>query len=629
MNRILKYVAIAVAVLVAVLLGVLYYPFDSPGLGRAISDAVAKATGAQLQASGFRLQIARGLTLSDLKLSTETPGARISLQMDELALNHRLWPLLRGEVEVRQIVLDGPTVELTSKPAPAQPASTPAPPPAPEAPPPPSATPAPPPAQSGASAPGGRPMRLAVERFAILNGRVTLRTEGDANPKADLTGLALELGDIVIDPSASPAFMGLAGAGELTIDSIAWAEGSFTDVQGAMAVRQGRAELKGVGLRSALGSAVLDQAVVDLTTSPFRYQFSAGAKDLDVNAAIGATGQRALGPASLTLTGEGRGPDLEAFHGQGRLSLAAGALPDLPALKKLDSSLETGIVGARYEATDVNVEVTEGRLTLVPFTLRSDLLTLDLSGNGDVTGRLDVDGDLRVPTKFHGEVLVQPIALRRTSSSVGYQVGVAAKTIDVNRLIGRGASGLGPASFTASAKGDSPRPEDLRADGTLQLTPGKLPGIKPLALLDKVLGTSVVGTPYQATAVKFALAGDRVTLQPFTLTSGGLRLGVGGSVDASGPIALKVSVAVRRADMKPDREFSQQALDALTDKAGWLSFPVTVSGTLDDPSMAPDMDAIKQTVARAAKAAVKGGVEKVERAVADQLGGLIRKRTGR
>jgi hypothetical protein len=627
MNRILKFVGIAVAVLGAMLLGVLYYRFESPGLGRAVADAVEKATGARLQASGFTLQIARGLTARDLTLTTETPGAQIRVHVDELVLEHRLWPLLRGEVEVEQVVLDGPTVELTSKPAPAAPPATA---PSPEADTPaPSTPPAPVAPAPDAAAPSGKPMRLAMQRFAIRDGRVVLSTEGEPQPHAEVTGFGLQLADIVIDPAASPAFMGLSGNGELTVASIVWAGQTFTDVQGAMAVARGSAELKGVGLRSALGSAVVDEAVLNLSTSPLNYRFTANAKDLDLNAAVGATGQKALGAAALTLIGEGRGPDPKAFQGKGRLALSAGAIPDLPPLKKLDTSLDAGIVGARYEATTIDVDVAEGRLTLVPFRLKSDLLTLDLAGQGDVTGRLDLDGQMRIAARHHGEVLVEPIALRKTSSAVAYQIGATAKSVDVNRLLGVGASGLGPASFTVAANGDSPQPEDLRADGTLQLAPGKLPGIKPLALLDKVLGTSVVGTPYQATAVKFALAGDRLTLQPFTLTSGGLRLGVGGSIDASGPLALKVSVAVRRADMKPDRDFSQQTLDALTDKAGWLSFPVTVSGTLEDPSMAPDMDAIKQTVARAAKAAVKGGVEKVERAVADQLGGLIRKRTGR
>jgi hypothetical protein len=64
----------------------LYYRFDSPALGKAVSDAVAKATGAQLQASSFSLQIAGGLTARDLKLTSETPGARMSIHMDELVL---------------------------------------------------------------------------------------------------------------------------------------------------------------------------------------------------------------------------------------------------------------------------------------------------------------------------------------------------------------------------------------------------------------------------------------------------------------------------------------------------------------------------------------------------------------
>lgn len=624
MSRMLKIGAIALVVIAVVVVGLLYYRFDSPALGQSVADAVEDATGARLQADGFTLQIARGLTARDLTVTMETPGADLRVHLDELVLQHRLWPLLRGKVEVQQVVLDRPVVELISKPVP----------PAAEAPPPPGeASPSPvvePPLVPEPAAPAqpGRTMRLAVERFAINDGHVIFRTEGQEQPQAEVHGLTLALADLVVDPAASPSYMGLSGKGSLAIASMAWAGQTFTDATGAIVVSRGRTELTDVGLRTALGVVSLDEAVLDLTTAPFSYRIAVSGRDLDLNNAVGAAGQRALGVANLVLTGEGRGPDPTAFQGAGRLSLAAGSLPDLPPLRTIDASLEAGVVGARYEATDVAITVADGRLTLTPFTLKSDLLTLDLAGGGDVTGRLDLDGRLRLPTKYHHDVDVQPITLHKTASAVSYRIGAAARTIDVGRLLGVTEPGFGAASLAASATGDGLEPDDLKADGTLQLTAGTLPAMKALALLDRVLGTSVVGTPYQATAVRFALAGNDLTLQPFTITGGNLRLGVAGTLAASGPIALRVSVAVPRATVRPDRELPQQTLDALTDRSGWMAFPVVVSGTLNDPSLAPDMDAIKQAVARAAKAAVREGAEKVERAVAEQLGGLIRRRSG-
>ena len=475
MSRFFKFTGIAVAVLAVLLGGLLFYKFDSPGFGKAISEAVFNATGAKLQASAFSLQVARGLSIRDLVVTSETQGGTVVIRMDELVLKHHLGPLLHGEIEVDELVLDGPVIEVTSKPAPSPPpASTPekgkpAPAPAPPA------TSAPPPS---AAPPANvrQPMRLTLRRFSIRNANVTLRTEGEKQPRAEIKGLSFDLGDLTVDPGASPKFMGLAGNGELSIDSLRSGTHTFTNAKGKMSVAGGKAQLNGVGIGSALGDAVLNEAVFDMTASPFTYRFDARVK-ADLNSALGLKGSNALGPSTLVVNGKGQGPE----------------------------------------------------------------------------------------------------------------------------------------------------PEHLNANGELQIGKGTLPAMKALSLLDRALGTSVVGTPCEATAAKFSFVNERVRLQPFTLTSGKLRLGAGGSIAAAGPISLQLTVAVPRAEVKPERELSQATLDALTDKSGWMSFPVTVSGTLDKPDIAPDMDGIKQAVKQEAKAVARQGAEKA----AQDLGGLIRRKTGR
>jgi uncharacterized protein involved in outer membrane biogenesis len=423
MSRILKFVVLAVLILIVLIVGALYYPFDSPAIGRTISSAVADATGAEFKASAFTVQAARRITASDVTLIMNTAGGRVSIQVDELELQHHLWPLLRGDVVVDRILIDQPVVEITSKPAPAT-----APGPAKEAP---GGGAAPAPAEAPAS--GGKPMRLAMETFSIRNAKVTLLTEGRKAPDTEVSGLTLELGGIAIDPSASPRYAGLAGTGSLSIGTIRWGKEPVTDVKGKVTVGGGRLQVAGAGLQSVLGGATLD-ATLDATAAP------------------------------------------------------------------------------------------------------------------------------------------------------------------------------------------------LEANGVLQLSPGPLPKIRALTLLDQALGTSVVGTTFEASPAKFELTGDRLRLQPFTLTGQSLRLGLDGTVEASGPIALVANVGVRRAEITPERELSRQTLDALTDESGWMTFPVAVSGTADNPSIEPDMGAIKQAVAKAAKSTARAGVEKV---VHEQVGGMIRRRTGR
>jgi uncharacterized protein involved in outer membrane biogenesis len=424
MGRILKFVALAAVALVVLLVAALYYPFDSPGLGRTIASAVANATGAELKASAFTVQAARRITATDVELTMDTPGGRVSIRVDALELEHHLWPLLRGEVIVDRVLIDQPVIEVTSKPAPASPAgaATPAP----------SGTAKPAPAEPPPTS-GGKPMRLAMDSFAIRNAKVTLQTEGRKTPDTEVSGLTLELGGIAIDPAASPRYAGLAGTGSLSISTVRWGKEPVTDIKGKVSVASGRVQITDAGLQSVLGGASLNA------------------------------------------------------------TLDAAAVPH-------------------------------------------------------------------------------------------------------------------------------------RAEGVLQLSPGPLPKIKALTLLDQALGTSVVGTRFEAAPVKFALTGNRLQIQPFTLSGKSLRLGLEGSVEASGPIALVASVGVPRAEVKPERELSRQTLDALTDASGWMTFPVSVTGTADDPSIAPDMDAIKHAVAKGAKATAKAGVEKV---VHEQLGGMIRRKTGR
>src|SRR5262245_46887598 len=103
--------ALALLALAAVFL----IEFDAPVLGQAALSRVGAALGPRATARAFRFRLSRGLALEGLEASSEYSGGRWSLAADTLVLDHRLWPLLRGRVEIERIVLKNPRLELTAR----------------------------------------------------------------------------------------------------------------------------------------------------------------------------------------------------------------------------------------------------------------------------------------------------------------------------------------------------------------------------------------------------------------------------------------------------------------------------------------------------------------------------------
>src|SRR5258708_23763389 len=95
----LKKVLIAGTLAGVLLLGLLVIllltDFDSPRLGKAALDQASAATGVQLRAKAFRLNLLRGLVLEGVE-ATSTAPIRSELHVDRLVFQHRMPPLLTG-----------------------------------------------------------------------------------------------------------------------------------------------------------------------------------------------------------------------------------------------------------------------------------------------------------------------------------------------------------------------------------------------------------------------------------------------------------------------------------------------------------------------------------------------------
>ncbi len=104
------------ALVVVVILGVAFFlitrDWDSPELGQALLDKAGEATGIEMTATGFQLNLLKGVRLEGIKARSEVPGRTFLFSMDQMVFEHRLAPLLSGTVAIERIVLDKPQFEL-------------------------------------------------------------------------------------------------------------------------------------------------------------------------------------------------------------------------------------------------------------------------------------------------------------------------------------------------------------------------------------------------------------------------------------------------------------------------------------------------------------------------------------
>ncbi len=72
----LKKLAIVLVLILAIAVFLVARDWDSPELGQAILDQVGDATGMKMTATGFRLNLLRGLVLENVEVSSRSEWAR-------------------------------------------------------------------------------------------------------------------------------------------------------------------------------------------------------------------------------------------------------------------------------------------------------------------------------------------------------------------------------------------------------------------------------------------------------------------------------------------------------------------------------------------------------------------------
>lgn len=397
-KRFLRLSLVAVVALAAVAVIALTRDYDSPELGRAILERAGRTAGLEVRSQGFHLDLLRGLELEGVEITSRlapedgTSGSRFEARADRLVFEHRLVPLLRGEVVVEQIVLERPSVELVTEAEAAKPPA--------ESRKPAETPPAPPASAESSAGPG---LKLNVKRFAIVDGSLVLRDAAGAEGPTEIRGLDLELSEIAADPSAPSVIEGLTAQGEISAEEVLTPGLAARDAHGHLRLEGGHFRIEQFQLPTAQGRIVVGNLDADLGSDPYTYSLALAGDPLNTNLILGGDADGGFGPARLTLDLEGDGSEEGNVAGSGVLALSAGTLPGLPVLAALEKLVAgTAIIGAAYEPLDVHFRIDGGRLEIEPCELRFGEIALSLSGTVGFDGSLALRSALSAPRQGVG-----------------------------------------------------------------------------------------------------------------------------------------------------------------------------------------------------------------------------------
>ncbi len=372
------------------------------------------------------------------------------------------------------------------------------------------------------------------------------------------------------------------------------------------------------------GTVSIDRVVVD--TPQLEFVSAASSTSSPAGAAVPST--QSAGPKATTEQAPARadvptGSDAGASNGlmlDVRLvRIERGSM----IVRQADGPEQLNVDGLTFEMTDLRLDpsrtgigAVSARGTLSVDTVQADAQTFtDLAGAFELADARFAVPELRL-SMASGTVTADttidfnPVPLTYALHATSQQ--------DLNVLVGT-PGGLGPATARFDARGTGPDAAGVSATGTIELAPGQFPASPLFTRVDQALGKPVLSNaPYEATTLSFRLSGNRLTLEPFRLTTPSARLDLSGDVVLDGPLDMSVALATPREGLSVEGT-SASVLDVLADNEGWVPVPLAISGTLEDPRVRPDGRALASMASAGAKR------EATEKAT-DALKGLIKRK---
>lgn len=386
-----KLIKIAAVLLVVVLVGlgvVLFTDFEAPKLGQALIRMASERSGIEIEADRFALNLRRGLVLEGVTVRSEANGEKLEATLDRLLLEHRLGPLLRGDVVIERVILERPQIVMLS----ADPSRSGESPPSEEGESPEGAGgPAPPAAEETSDS----RLHLEIGELLITDARFESRTRAGGDGVTIVEALDISLGEISADSEAESAIVGLSGRGEISIGRIEVDDLSLDGLQAELEVARGRYRIGAFEARAPAGLVAVSALEVDLAQNPYRYRLRLDVDPLDLNQVVGVDG--GFGPVDLGVDASGEGPGIVGVVAEMDLGMQAGTLPSVPLLQSIDRLLGTSLDSAAYEATRASISLAAGRLDIEPIEFVTEIATLGLQGSIDFQEHYDLKIEVRIP----------------------------------------------------------------------------------------------------------------------------------------------------------------------------------------------------------------------------------------
>lgn len=363
--KILLIIAIIVIILAGGALFLANRYLQSPAFKETALAAARSALGAEVVLEDLTVSLFSGVSLRGIKVANPAGFEGNLVEAQAFTLQYRLWPLLRKQVVISQLILEDPTIRLARNQqgvwnyeligGGASSSDTAA-------------------APRSSTQKGG--MEISLKQLGLANGTIEMRTEDDK--------LLVKVEDLDFSSAVTLTGNRLNGSGQASIQTLNLANAMFVrEVNSPLSITPEEIKLAPLSGRLA-GGAVGGEIVLHLTGGS-QYGVKLQVTDGDVATLLQEAGTQAVMTGRLqlnaNLTGTG---GLPTIKGDGHAEIVDGQLMEIPLLTLLGTLLQIPEL-QQLTFSECRLEFTIADNQMPTPVIRVTAPKIQLTGNGTVS----------------------------------------------------------------------------------------------------------------------------------------------------------------------------------------------------------------------------------------------------